>query len=170
MIEIDDEDHRLLARLADGLPLVPRPYEKIGGQLGLAEADVITRLRRLLEGGVIRRLGLIVRHHELGYRANAMAVWDIPDDEVDALGAELAGYPFVTLCYRRRRQPPHWPYNLFAMVHGKARDQVLRQIDQLNERLDQRAVAGHLPHQVLFSNKRYKQSAARFGTSLARPG
>ena len=166
MIEIDDKDQQLLAVLADGLPLVPRPYAEIGGQLDLSEAEVIARLRHLLETGVIRRLGLIVRHHELGYRANAMAVWDVPDDAVDALGAELAAYPFVTLCYRRRRQLPHWPYNLFAMVHGKARARVLAQIGQLNDQVGLR----QRPHQVLFSNKRYKQDAARFGTGLARAG
>lgn len=166
MIEIDDKDHQLLTRLADGLPLVPRPYAEIGGPLDLSEGEVIARLRRLLAGGVIRRLGLIVRHHELGYRANAMAVWDVPDDKVDALGAKLAAYDFVTLCYRRRRQLPHWPYNLFAMVHGKARARVLTQIDQLNDQVGLRA----LPRQVLFSNKRYKQSAARFGTGLAKAG
>jgi len=163
VIEIDDKDHQLLARLADGLPLVSRPYAEIGAALELSEADVIARLRHLLTVGVIRRLGLIVRHHELGYRANAMTVWDAPDHEADALGAKLAAYPFVTLCYRRRRQLPHWPYNLFAMVHGKARAQVLTQIDQLNDQVGLR----RLPHRVLFSNKRYKQDAARFGTGLA---
>lgn len=166
MIEIDDRDHRLLARLADGLPLVPRPYAEIGAQLNLSEEEVIERLRQLQANGVIRRLGLIVRHHELGYRANAMAVWDVPGQQVDALGHELAAYPFVTLCYCRRRQLPRWPYNLFAMVHGKERAQVLAQIAQLNETA---GLAG-LPHQVLFSTKRYKQGAARFGGSLARAG
>ena len=100
MIEIADKDHQLLARLADGLPLVSRPYAEMGAELGLSEDDVIARLRHLVDSGIIRRFGLIVRHHELGYRANAMSVWDVPDDEVDALGADLAAYPFVTLCYR----------------------------------------------------------------------
>lgn len=167
MIEIQDMDHRLLARLADGLPLVSRPYAEMGLELGLSEDDVIARLRRLVDNGVIRRFGLIVRHHELGYRANAMSVWDVPDDQVDALGADLAAYPFVTLCYRRRRQPPRWPYNLFAMVHGKERAHVLSQIAQLNEQLG----LEDLRHHVLFSTKRYKQSAARFGgRGLAKAG
>jgi len=167
MIEIADKDHQLLARLADGLPLVSRPYAEMGAELGLSEDDVIARLRHLVDSGIIRRFGLIVRHHELGYRANAMSVWDVPDDEVDALGADLAAYPFVTLCYRRRRQPPRWPYNLFAMVHGKERAHVLSQIAQLNEQLG----LEHLRHHVLFSTKRYKQTAARFGDrGLAKAG
>ncbi len=167
MIEVEDMDHRLLARLADGLPLVSRPYAEIGGPLGLSEDDVIERLHRLVEGGIIRRFGLIVRHHELGYRANAMSVWDVPDDQVDALGADLAAYPFVTLCYRRHRQPPVWPYNLFAMVHGKERADVSAQVRQLNEQLP----LGQMPHHVLFSTRRYKQSAARFGAhALSKAG
>ncbi len=159
-------DHQLLARLADGLPLVARPYEELGEKLNISEGEVIERLGNLREMGVIRRFGLIVRHHELGYRHNAMAVWDCPDDQVDGLGAKLAAFPFVTLCYRRRRQLPQWPYNLFAMVHGKARGEVLDQIGQINEQ----ARLSDLPHKVLFSNKRYKQSAARFQSGLDRTG
>ena len=166
MIEIDDCDQRLLARLADGPPLAPRPYAEIGAQLQLSEEAVIERLRRLLQAGVIRRLGLIVRHHELGYRANAMTVWDVPDHAVDALGAKLAVFPFVTLCYRRSRRPPLWPYNLFAMVHGKQRTQVLSQIEHMKDQ----AGLCDMSYKVLFSNKRYKQSAARFGGGLARAG
>jgi DNA-binding Lrp family transcriptional regulator len=166
VIEVEDMDHRLLARLADGLPLASRPYAEIGRELDLSEDAVIGRIRRLAEGGVIRRFGLIVRHHELGYQANAMSVWDVPDDQVDALGTDLAAYPFVTLCYRRRRQLPRWPYNLFAMVHGKERSQVQSQVEQLNEQL----ALGHLPHHVLFSTKRYKQSAARFAGALSKAG
>ena len=167
MIEVEDMDHRLLARLADGLPLVSRPYAEIGNDLKLSEDAVRKRIGRLREGGRVRRVGLMVRHHEVGYRASARSVWDVPGDQVDAVGAGLAAYPFVTLCYRRRRQPPVWPYNLFAMVHGKERADVSALVRQVNEQLS----LGQMPHHVLFSTKRYKQSAARFGAhALSKAG
>jgi len=153
---VDQTDMRLLLEIADGLPLAVRPYQVVAGRLRLSEADVITRLRRLCDIGVIRRLGVIVRHHELGYRANAMAVWDVPDDMVDEMGRMVAARPEVTLCYRRRRVPPAWPYNLFCMIHGKDRAVVDAQIAALSDecRLDR------FPHAVLYSRRRFKQRGA----------
>ena len=162
---IDHVDRRLLAAIEDGLPLVPRPYAAIAERLGSDEADVLARLRRLRAEGVISRFGLIVRHQELGYRANAMAVWDVPDAQVDDVGRRLAGYDFVTLCYRRPRRPPQWPYNLFCMVHGRDRDTVRHQIARLNA--EQRLEA--LPQDVLFSRRRFKQRGARYSMGVAVP-
>ncbi|MEK9134342.1 MAG: Lrp/AsnC family transcriptional regulator, partial [Pseudomonadota bacterium] len=82
---VDDADRRLLAAIQHGLPLTPRPYAEIGARLGLSEAQVIARLAHLKESGVIRRFGVVVRHHELGYSANAMVVWDVPDGQVAEL-------------------------------------------------------------------------------------
>lgn len=155
----DAADRRLLAAIEGGLPLVSQPYAAIGAGIGLAEAEVIARLRRLQEAGTIKRLGLVVRHHELGYRSNAMVVWDVADDRVDSVGAALAKIDFVTLCYRRPRRPPDWPYNLFCMIHGRDRDAVVQQIGAL------RAVDGlaGAPNAVLFSRRRFKQRGAVYG-------
>ncbi len=157
-MRIDDTDRRLLAAIEDGLPLAPRPYAAVAQRLGLGEADVLTRLRRLRADGIVSRFGVIVRHHELGYRANAMAVWDLPDGQVDDVGRRLAGHDFVTLCYRRPRRLPLWPYNLFCMVHGRDRDTVREQIARLNA---EHGLDTH-PHDVLFSRRRFKQRGARY--------
>lgn len=156
-------DREILASAAEGLALVPEPFEHLARKLGVDADVVIDRLRVLREGGAVKRLGLVVRHHELGFRANAMVVWDIPDDRVDELGERIAGHPFVTLCYRRRRLPPRWPYNLFAMIHGKERHVVMEQIDQLNRSLGLQ----DRPQSVLFSQTRFKQRGARYDTRAA---
>ena len=157
-MRIDDADRRLLAAIEDGLPLTPQPYAAIARHIGLSEADVLARLRRLRTERIISRFGLVVRHHELGYRANAMVVWDIPDGQVDELGRRLAAYDFVTLCYRRPRRLPLWPYNLFCMVHGRDRDTVRGQITTLNAE----QCLDAYPHDVLFSRRRFKQRGARY--------
>ena len=156
---LDAADRRLLAAIEDGLPLIPQPYAAIGAAIGLSEDEVVGRLRRLQDSGTIKRLGLVVRHHELGYRANAMVVWNVADDLADTVGAALARIDFVTLCYRRPRRPPEWPYNLFCMIHGRDRDQVLQQIEAL------RSIEGlaGAPSAVLFSRRRYKQRGALYG-------
>ncbi|HMR32085.1 MAG TPA: AsnC family transcriptional regulator [Geminicoccaceae bacterium] len=161
---LETADRALLAAVAAGLPLVSRPYAAIGEPLGLSEETVLARLERLLAEGVISRLGIVVRHHELGWRANAMTVWDVPDDRVPGAGARLRDLPFVTLCYRRPRRPPAWPYNLFCMIHGQDRDTVLAQVEEATAA----AGLGGLARDVLFSARRFKQRGARYAAPEQR--
>lgn len=158
-ISFDATDHALLAAIRDGLPLVPQPYAAVGALLGLSGDEVIGRLRKLLRFGAIRRFGVVVRHRELGYRANAMVVWDVPDARAGEIGARIAAYPFVTLCYRRHRSLPVWPYNLYCMIHGRDRAVVEARIAEL---IAGAGLAG-LPHAVLFSRRRFKQCGANYG-------
>jgi DNA-binding Lrp family transcriptional regulator len=160
---LSGSDRRLLAALEDGLPLVPRPYRALGERVGLSEAQVIETLRSLAARGVIRRLGLILRHRELGYRANAMTVWDVPDEQVRDAAAALTRLPFVTLCYRRPRRPPLWPYNLFAMIHGKDRAKVLAEVEEAIVAAGLDGVA----RAVLFSRRCFKQRGARYAPKEA---
>lgn len=155
----DAADRRLIAALQDGLPLVPLPYAEIGRRTDLSESEVLRRLEALIECGIIRRFGCIVRHHELGYAANAMAVWDVPEDAIDEVGARVSAHEFVTLCYRRPRRLPAWPFNLFCMVHGRDRDAVVKQIEVLHQ------LPGLVscPSGILFSRRRFKQRGAIFG-------
>jgi DNA-binding Lrp family transcriptional regulator len=157
--EIGNEDLVLLQALENGLPIGPRPYAEIAVRIGISEEKVIERLHRLVESGVIKRLGLVVRHRELGYISNAMVVWDIDDENVDEIGKKFAKYLFVTLCYRRPRHRPQWPYNLFCMIHGRDRETVLNQIKELS------AQANHPPMDVLFSQRRFKQRGARLSVA-----
>jgi len=153
---VDDADRRLLAAIQHGLPLVARPYAEIGARLGLSEAQVIVRLAHLKDSGVIRRFGVVVRHHELGYSANAMVVWDVPDGQVAGLGRCLAGFDFITLCYRRPRHLPQWRYNLYCMIHGKNREEVLAHLEWMVNHCGLQ----NLTHEVLFSRRRFKQRGA----------
>lgn len=155
---VDAIDRAMLATIQHGLPLVPRPYAAIAAGLGVPEAEVVTRLARLKQAGVVRRFGVVVRHHELGYGANAMVVWDAPDDQVRELGRCLAGFDFITLCYQRPRRLPVWRYNLYCMIHGKSRDEVLANLDWMVNRCGLQT----LPREVLFSRRRFKQCGARY--------
>ncbi len=151
-------ERELVGAIQAGLPLAPRPYAEIADRLGVDEPTVRARVRDLLEAGVIKRLGVVVRHHELGFVSNAMVVWDVPDDRVEAIGRALGEAEGVTLCYRRPRRPPHWPYNLFCMIHGSVRETVLLQRDEIARALG----LDRFPHAVLFSGRRFKQSGAHY--------
>lgn len=152
------DDCRVLAAIEDGLPLTPRPYREVGHAVDGDEIGVINSIRALAAAGVISRLGCIVRHRSLGYTANAMAVWDVPDTTVDAVAARMVVNSRVTLCYRRRRSPPDWPYNLFCMVHAKSRAEALAIVDDLNAIAD----ASYSDRAVLFSTRCFKQRGAVF--------
>lgn len=156
--ELTPADYALAAALEGGLALVQRPYTELAAKAGLSEAEARKRLQRLVELGVIRRLGVVVRHRELGYTANAMVVWDVPDARVEELGRLLGAQTSVTLCYQRPRVLPEWPYNLFSMVHGRNREAVLAEIARLCAALG----LEHVPHHPLFSLRRFKQCGARY--------
>ena len=124
---LSEFDRRLIAATQSGLPLVPRPYEAVGAMLGVSSDEVRERFARLLASGLVRRIGAVPNHYRLGYAANGMTVWDIDDPKVDELGGRVGALPGVSHCYRRPRELPRWPYNLFAMLHGRSRDEVERQ-------------------------------------------
>lgn len=121
---IDATDRRIIKATQGGLPLTPRPYHTVAEELGLDPGEVMDRMRRMLEAGIIRRIGVVPNHYAIGYRANGMSVWDVPDERADEFGEKIGALEFVTHCYRRPRHLPDWPYNLFAMIHGKDRAEV----------------------------------------------
>lgn len=149
---------RLRRQLEIGLPLTPRPYQKLAEMSGLSEQDVMTAIRQWRAQGLIKRFGLVVRHRTLGYAANAMVVWDVPDDQVQDLGRVMASTHFITLCYQRPRRGPGWPYNLFCMIHGIDRRRVMAQLESL---INDNGLQ-HTPHAVLFSTKAYRQRGGRY--------
>lgn len=152
-----DIDRRLIVATQGGLPLVPRPYHALGEQLGISAAEVQQRLGAMLASGLIRRIGAVPNHYAIGYTANGMTVWDVADEAIDELGARIGALDFVTHCYRRPRRPPHWPYNLFAMVHAGNRDEVARLAEQIAALLGPACRA----RDILYSSRILKKSGLR---------
>ncbi|QDG79333.1 AsnC family transcriptional regulator [Labrenzia sp. PHM005] len=150
-----DDDH-LLQALTKGMPIVSRPYKHIADELGVPESHVLDRVSDLVDGGIISRLGVIVRHRALGWSSNAMVVWDISSERIDAAGPALCNLPGVTLCYERRPVPGVWPYRLYCMIHAQSRNDALEVLE----------AAKHLPElagidcKVLFSSRCFKQTGA----------
>lgn len=155
---LTEQDCQLIAVIQDGLPLVSHPYAEVGGCIGMTEEQVITRIDEMQKSGIIKRFGIVVRHHELGFTSNAMVVWDVPEALMDEVGEALGAQACVTLCYQRPRRLPDWPYNLFCMIHGRSREKVLTQVRQMVEELG----LGDIRHDILFSGQRFKQRGARY--------
>ena len=150
-------DRAIVRATQAGLPLVPRPYREVSFQSGIPERVLLDHLKRMLADGRIRRIGAVPNHYALGYAANAMTVWDVDDDAVDALGREVGALPFVTHCYRRPRRPPDWPYNLFAMVHGRSREDAERLARDIQAVLGEKSRA----FEILYSTRILKKTGLR---------
>ena len=149
-------DRPLLQALSMGLPLVARPFAQVAQDLGWPEAAVIARVRALAAARILTRVGVIVRHRAIGWAANAMVVWQVPEDRIASAGAALAAHPGVTLCYQRRTVPGLWPYSLFSMIHGQSRAQALAVLAEAAALPD----LADLPHRPLFSTRCFKQTGA----------
>jgi DNA-binding Lrp family transcriptional regulator len=154
---IDAVDRRLIQATQAGLPLVERPYHDLASELGISAEDVIRRLHRMMETGIIRRIGVVPNHYVLGYRANGMSVWDVPDEDVSRIGRRVGALDFVSHAYHRPRHPPMWPYNLFAMVHGRSRAEVEDKVAEIAELI---GPADH-GHTVLYSTRILKKTGLR---------
>lgn len=155
--ELDATDRRLIVATQGGLPRLPRPYDALAGELGIPVDEVLRRLQRMLDGGVIRRIGAVPNHYAIGYTANGMSVWDVDDERIDELGAQVGALEFVTHCYRRPRRLPDWSYNLFAMVHSRNREEVAARVAEIAALLGDACKA----HDILYSTAILKKTGLR---------
>jgi len=157
-IDVATLDRAILRATQAGLPRVPRPYHAVAEAIGAPPDVVIERMRAMLASGAIRRIGVVPNHYRLGWTANGMSVWDVDDARVDELGERIGAIDGVSHCYRRPRRLPAWRYNLFAMVHGRDRAEVERQVDAIAAVLGDAARA----HEVLYSTRVLKKTGLRF--------
>jgi DNA-binding Lrp family transcriptional regulator len=153
-------DRDVLQALTRGLAIQTQPFAALADELSRTETDVLDRIRILTQAGIVSRLGIILRHRAIGWRSNAMVVWQVPEHDVDRAGVSLAAAPGVTLCYQRRTDPDRWPYNLYCMIHARSRDEALT---TLGNAAAEAGIAA-LPRRVLFSVRCFKQTGAMVQT------
>ncbi len=150
-------DEAIVRATQAGLPLVPEPWRAVARAAGVSEDELLARVSAMLADGRMRRIGAVPNHYALGYTANAMTVWDVDDEAVDELGEQVGALAFVSHCYRRPRRLPAWPYNLFAMVHGRSRAETEVRMAEI------RAVLGAAlrASDVLYSTRILKKTGLR---------
>jgi DNA-binding Lrp family transcriptional regulator len=154
---IDDTDRQIILATQSGLPLVEEPYQALAEQLGLDADTVMARMQAMQATGIIRRIAAVPNHYALGYKANGMSVWNIPDERISEYGKQVGSLDFVSHCYHRPRHLPLWPYNLFAMVHGRTVEDVEAKVDQIAELLGKHCRG----HEVLLSTRILKKTGLR---------
>ncbi len=153
---LSDRDKEIVRVLQEGVPLVNRPFQALAGQLDMSEEELLETIEDFLRRGIIRRFGAVMRHQDLGYVANAMIVWQVPEDRIEEVGGIMAGFQEVTHCYQRPAYPPDWPYNLFTMVHGRKREDCREIASRLSK------AAGIDNFRMIFSTDELKKSGMKY--------
>ena len=153
---LDALDKKIIAALQGEFPLTREPYRVLAERMGIGQEELITRLQRYRESGALRKMGAVLRHREVGYTANALCAWEIPDALLDDVGRRIAGHPAVTHCYARVAQPPAWPYNFFAMIHARSREAC----SAIAAELSQTAELGECI--MLYSTREWKKTSMRY--------
>lgn len=153
---LTEREKEIVRVLQEGLPLVSRPFKVLAQRLGMSEEELLAVVRDFLERGIIRRFGAAVRHQDLGYVANAMVVWEVPEERIEEVGKLMASFEEVTHCYQRPPRPPHWPYNLFTVIHGQTPENCYRIAEALSH------ASGITNYRLLFSTAELKKSSMKY--------
>ena len=148
--EPTEKNIRIVRCVQEDLPLDPRPFSVWANELGLTEDTLLEWLISKDKGGVIRRFAAVLDHRRAGFTANGMIVWHCDQEELDTLGKYLAQQPEVTHCYHRPSHPD-WPYNLYAMIHGRTKEECLEIAAKLA------SLPSLRDYKVLFSTKEFKK-------------
>ena len=156
-VVLDELDRNIIQATQGGFALVSEPFAEVAQITGCDASTVINRLSRMIDNGVIRRIGAVPNHYRLGLKSNGMSVWDVTENRLQALGEQIGKLDFVSHCYQRPRHLPMWRYNLFAMVHGHDGVEVERKISEIADILGEDCNA----HEVLFSSAILKKSGLR---------
>lgn len=152
---LDEVDKKVVRAIQEDFPLVPGPYGVMAASAGISEEEFLIRVNRLKAGGQIRRMGAVLQHHRAGFTANVLCAWQVPAEQLDAIGTAMSREPAISHCYSRRTAPG-WPYNLYTMIHAQSR----AECDAIAARL---SAEHHITERrMLYSVREWKKSAMKY--------
>ena len=152
---MDAIDQKLLAEAEKGLPLTPQPFHTIAEQIGITSQEVLARLQRLQENGVIRRFGLSLKPKDVGYNANALVAWKVPQNRIEEVGEYFSGYSDISHCYERGTIMGKWEYNVYTVIHAHERQTIEQLVRLLSE------ITGLSDYLILYSTRNLKNKPAQ---------
>lgn len=153
---LTNQEKEIVKFLQQDLPLEPRPYKLLAERLVMEEDELVEKVKELQDRGILRRIGAVVRHYQAGFHFNAMGCWQVEDSLVEGIGRKMSSFSQVSHVYQRPAFPPHWPYNLFTMIHGKSREECEGTAEKISEE------TGIKNFQLLYSVKEFKKTSMRY--------
>ncbi len=152
---ITEKQKSIIKELQEDLPLIEKPFEAMAKRLNLNEEELIAEISLLKENGYLRRFGAALSHRQVGYNANAMIVWQVPEDKSEEVGKKIADFPEVTHCYHRQASPK-WSHNIFAMIHFSRHEECYEMAETITDAI------GNYPYKLLFSTKEFKKTSMTY--------
>lgn len=149
------QDITFIRVLQEDLPALELPFAVWAEQAESTEEELFAWAKKTEHLGYMRRFAAILHHRNAGFKANAMVVWQVPAEQVDACGEQMALFREVSHCYRRPVYPT-WPYPLFTMIHAETHAACMDVVKRIEDRI------GSFPHKNLFSTKEYKKIRVRY--------
>ena len=154
-MEISDKDRAIIKALQEDFPLCEEPYKVLAARVGISEEDFLRRVKELVDGKTIRKMGAVLRHREVGFNANALCAWNVPPDDLDAAAQIMSSHAAVSHCYDRT-PAPNWNYNLYTMIHAKTREECEAIIGELA------ALTGVDNYKILYTKREWKKTGMKY--------
>lgn len=158
---LDNLDKRIIAVMQGEFPLVAEPYKELAKHIGITEQQLLDKLIEYRDSGQLRKMGGVLRHREIGYAANALCAWKVPENRLKETGQFMSAYKAVTHCYSRIPQP-QMPYNFYTMLHAHTREECQALAAQLSQE------TGLNDYQLLFSTREWKKTSMNYFPEYAK--
>ncbi len=120
--ELSEDDMLVVRYLQGDMPVVESPYDAVAEKLGWDTDRLLSYLTDMTERGLLRRMAAVLYHRRAGYSTNGMGVWEVPQEDVQRIGPQMAAFRGVSHCYQRPVYSD-WPYSIFTMAHGRSREE-----------------------------------------------
>ena len=154
-MKISKLDKAVISLVSKDIPLNKEPFRDLAASLGIEERVLLARIKAFRKSGLMRKFTAVINHRKIGFRYNAMVVWNVPQNFIDKAGRIMSSFDEVSHCYQRK-VVSGWKYNLYSMVHGRTKKGCLDVVGKISKELG-RAI----DHKALFSSKEEKKTAAR---------
>ena len=150
-----EKDKEFIRELQKDLEIVDRPFLNAAQKLGMSEQEIFQKLKHYEDIGVMRRYAAILRHRDVGFIANGMIVWKVPDERITEVGETLGSFPQISHCYQRPVYKD-WPYNVFSMIHCKSEDEAKNMAKEIQKEI-------HVDeYKILFSAREFKKTRVEY--------
>ena len=153
--EPTEQDKDFIRELQKDMEIIDEPFVKAANNLGITETELFEKMKQYEDIGVMRRFAAILRHRQIGFTANGMIVWKVPEDRISEVGAKLGAFPQVSHCYERPTYSD-WPYNVFSMIHCKTHDEANEMAKTIKNQIQVD------DYRILFSSREFKKTRVEY--------
>jgi DNA-binding Lrp family transcriptional regulator len=153
--EPTEQDKDFIRELQKNMEIIDEPFVKAANNLGITEDELFAKMKHYESMGVLRRFAAILRHRQVGFTANGMIVWKVPEGRITSVGETLGSFPQVSHCYERPTYDD-WPYNVFSMIHCKTHDEAYDVAKTIQKQIDVNE------YKILFSSREFKKTRVEY--------